>query len=469
MELGDPAIAERGERCRLDVALDTLDNALNSLLDTIETGGLDHLNAAEKVAWWQRFETFRNRLPLIDHGLIADAEACDLAVEYSFSNLSRFLVRMLQLSPSEAAARVRAAAAVGPRTSMLGQRLEPVLPKLAALQRDGAVTAEKVQIVERAMHQLSRPDLNPEDVETAERLLSDYAPVLAPTDLRRYALRVVDAADPDGPEPIDEQLQQERRYLELKQRKDGMWHLQGRLTATVGAQLQAVLDPLARLRSSSIEDEHGNVIPIPDKRPSVQRLHDALDEACGRLLKSADQPAVGGIPASVILTVPLEDLLVKAGFAETSDGTMLNSQQLLRIADEAEIWPTIINHNNVPLALGRTQRLASRGQTMALIARDGGCSFPGCTHPPSWCDRHHILDWILGGRTDLENLTLLCRHHHTHFLQKGWTCRINTDGLPEWLPPRWIDPAQRPQLNTRIRRLHAPHQLSRRRRPAKAA
>jgi hypothetical protein len=37
------------------------------------------------VAWWQRFETFRNRLPLIDHGLIADAETSDLAGEYSFS------------------------------------------------------------------------------------------------------------------------------------------------------------------------------------------------------------------------------------------------------------------------------------------------------------------------------------------------------------------------------------------------
>ena len=44
---------------------------------------------------------------------------------------------------------------------------------------------------------------------------------------------------------------------------------------------------------------------------------------------------------------------------------------------------------------------------MALIARDAGCSFPGCTHPPQWCDRHHILDWILGGLTDLDNLTLL--------------------------------------------------------------
>jgi hypothetical protein len=107
---------------------------------------------------------------------------------------------------------------------------------------------------------------------------------------------------------------------------------------------------------------------------------------------------------------------------------MLTSDQLLRIADEAEIWPTIINQHGVPLTLGRTQRLASRGQTMALIARDGGCSFPGCTHPASWCDRHHILDWILGGSTDLNNLTLLCRYHHTHFLQKGWYCRINAEG-----------------------------------------
>jgi hypothetical protein len=81
---------------------------------------------------------------------------------------------MFQLSPTEASSRVRAAVAVGPRTSMFGERLEPVLPKLAALQRDGAVTTEKVQIVERAML-LSRPGLRVEDVETAEQLLSDYA------------------------------------------------------------------------------------------------------------------------------------------------------------------------------------------------------------------------------------------------------------------------------------------------------
>jgi hypothetical protein len=275
MELGDPDVGGRAERSRLDVALDTLDDALNGLIDTIESGGLGHLNAAEKVGFWQRFEAFRNRLPLIDHDLIADAEATDLAGEYAFSNVARFLVRVLQLSATEASSRVRAAAAVGPRTSMLGERLEPVLPRLAALQRDGAVTAEKVQIVERAMHRLSRPGLKPDDVETAERLLTDYAPVLAPTDLRRYALGVVEAADPDGPEPVDEQSQQDRRYLELKQRTDGMWHLQGRLSSAVGTQLHAILDPLARFRRGSIEDEHGNTIQIPDERPATHRLHDA--------------------------------------------------------------------------------------------------------------------------------------------------------------------------------------------------
>ena len=48
-------------------------------------------------------------------------------------------MQVLQLSPGEAASRVRAAAAVGPRMSMLGEQLEQVLPRLAALQRQGGV------------------------------------------------------------------------------------------------------------------------------------------------------------------------------------------------------------------------------------------------------------------------------------------------------------------------------------------
>jgi Domain of unknown function (DUF222)/HNH endonuclease len=468
MQLGDALAGERTERSQLDEALNALDNALNGLVDTLEAGGLDQLTAAEKISFWQRFEAFRNRMPLIDHGLIADAEAHDLAGEYCFSSLSMLLTRMLLLSPSEAAARVRTAVALSPRATTDEESVGPVLPRLAAAQRAGQVSPEQVQIVVRAMQKLDRPDLDRAEVAAAEQQLVKHAQQLGPKDLRHFADRMVDAVDPDGSAPVDDQLQQDRRHVELRQRRDGMWQLEGKLTNTVGAQLHAILDPLTRPRSTTVEIDGKNV-EIADGRPYGQRMHDGLEDVCGRLLRLADRPATGGTPASVILTVAIDDLLQRAGIAETTDGSQLSADQLLRIADEAEIWPTVIDRTGVPLALGRTRRIASRGQTMALIAREGGCSFPGCDHPPQWCDRHHIIDWIDGGPTDLENLTLLCRHHHTHFLQKGWMCRINADGLPEWTPPRWIDPKQRPQLHTRIRRLNVERDLGRRRRTRAAA
>src|SRR6187200_421053 len=71
--------------------------------------------------------------------------------------MAQFLVLVLQLTHAEAAARVHAAVALGPRTSMLGEQLEPLLPGLAVLQRDGVVSAVKVQMVERAMHNSAAP------------------------------------------------------------------------------------------------------------------------------------------------------------------------------------------------------------------------------------------------------------------------------------------------------------------------
>lgn len=101
-----------------------------------------------------------------------------------------------------------------------------------------------------------------------------------------------------------------------------------------------------------------------------------------------------------------------------------------------------------PLDLYRTKRIASTSQTLALIARDG--SFPGCQVVPQFCERHHVISWWDGGDTNIANLTLLCSYHHRRFALRGWQCVITTDGLPVWIPPRWIDPQQRPILNHRI-------------------
>ena len=103
------------------------------------------------------------------------------------------------------------------------------------------------------------------------------------------------------------------------------------------------------------------------------------------------------------------------GTVETSTGDVLSIAEALRLAAEAEIVSVVMTGTGRPLHLGRTRRCATTSQTFALIARDGGCSFPGCTVPPEWCERHHITGWASGGLTDIDNLTLLCGYHHTYF------------------------------------------------------
>jgi hypothetical protein len=52
-----------------------------------------------------------------------------------------------------------------------------------------------------------------------------------------------------------------------------------------------------------------------------------------------------------------------------------------------------------------------------------------------------------GDQTHLDNLCLACRHHHRTFTTTGWQVQI-TNGRPEWRPPAWLDPQQKPRRNT---------------------
>jgi hypothetical protein len=72
------------------------------------------------------------------------------------------------------------------------------------------------------------------------------------------------------------------------------------------------------------------------------------------------------------------------------------------------------------LDLGRRTRIVSPAQRRALVHRDGGCVFPGCGRPHPWTDAHHLVHWARGGATDLDNLCLLCRRHHTAVHEGGW-------------------------------------------------
>jgi hypothetical protein len=358
------------------------------------------------------------------------------------------LAAVLRLSRGEAARRVRAAEHVGDRMTMTGEPLEPLRPALAAAQRAGEASPEQVDVCVRAIASVDHRGFDPADLDLADELLAGFTRTFGPKELADVATRVVERIDPDGTRPKDE-LDADRRHLAFRKTRDDMWLVEGRLTGAVGSKLRAVLSPLAAPRMEKITHDDGRVVDEPDTRHHGQRTHDALEEVCDRLLRSGTLPSSGGTPASVIITIDEHDLQARKRWGVTSDGTRISAETVVGLADEADLYPTVINSLGVVLQLGRTRRLASCGQTMALIARDGGCSFPGCDRPPEWCERHHVLDWIDGGRTDLSNLALLCAFHHHSFAARGWTC-LMIDDLPTWIPPAWIDPGRRPLRNQRI-------------------
>jgi hypothetical protein len=132
-------------------------------------------------------------------------------------------------------------------------------------------------------------------------------------------------------------------------------------------------------------------------------------------------------------------------------GGAISASAVRRIACCAGIQRVVLDPTGAVLDVGREYRTATPAQFAALIARDGGCAFPGCTRPASWCIAHHIIHWADGGETNLDNLALVCTWHHTVVHHHGWDVRLGPDRLPDFYPPPWVDPDREPQRNTRPR------------------
>jgi ribosomal protein L12E/L44/L45/RPP1/RPP2 len=109
---------------------------------------------------------------------------------------------------------------------------------------------------------------------------------------------------------------------------------------------------------------------------------------------------------------------------------------------DADLTPVIVDHHGVPLALGRTTRLASDDQRIALTIRDTCCVM--CGRPAQWCQAHHIKFWEHGGPTDLDNLALVCGECHRLVHHGDWQLIMGDDGHPYAIPPESIDPRQQP-------------------------
>jgi hypothetical protein len=271
-------------------------------------------------------------------------------------------------------------------------------------------------------HERLAPVGDPHDVTSAVDDLIAQASQLTPEDLARLARHHTEQVRP----PRDED-----RLDAGRQAARGLWF--GRPSATGMVAMRATLDPeAAAILKSAVDplstpcptrDERGRTIE-PDPRTPAKRRADALLELVQRGVASAEHVPTTD-KAKVVVTIDHDVLAGRVeGTGLAMSGDVLSPSTVRRLACDAAIVPMVLGASSEPLDLGRERRLVTKGLRLALWQRDGGCSFPGCTTPASWCDAHHVTPWYLGGHTNLTTMALLCRRHHTHVHRNDLTATV---------------------------------------------
>jgi len=278
----------------------------------------------------------------------------------------------------------------------LGEMVEQTRQAWAA----GVVTTEQATIICKAVNTL------PEWVGVEERLVAqsellEFGKALKNDDLKRIANHILEVIDPDGAEEhLGKQLEAEennafgKTELSMWNAGDGMTRGKFLLPNVQAGMLKTVLEGLASPRRND------------------PRIYDRDGE-----------------------------------YSDAANGTLTHNQKLGRAF--CELIERVDGDSKI-LDLGLSKRIYDRYQRIALAKRDKGCCWSGCDRPPAWCESHHLTWHSRGGPTDLPNGALFCFYHH-HLLHNGeWDARMGSDGIVEVIPPRRIDPQQKPLRHDRF-------------------
>ncbi len=275
-------------------------------------------------------------------------------------------------------------------------------------------------------------------VHELERRLVDKAIHLAAHEVRRLVAAAVARADLAGHEER-EKRQHAERFLAWKEDHTGMVTFTGKLDAVTAAPIRTVIEQIVTHQFRARRDQDPTE---RDQRTVGQMRADALSQVCRHALgcKETDQ---SGIRTTIIVRMNKSDLDAGLGLGSI-DGTHqpVSVRQLRRLAGDAGIIPSVLAGDSEVLDLGRTKRMFTRAQRIALVERDGGCA--KCHAPPEHCEAHHIRWWENGGHTDLANGVMLCTRCHHDIHRQGWNIQVRANHV-DFIPPPHIDPTRRPR------------------------
>ena len=297
----------------------------------------------------------------------------------------------------------------------------------------------------------------------AERLVSLAAEVPV-EELAKQARQVRDLLDPEGGRSRF-MARYEARSFRFWTDQDGLTHGRFVFDDESAEWVRTIIDTALRPRRggprfvSEAEQSRADGL-TRDPRSNEQLAHDLLIDVL-RAGSVADAETVFGARLAGIKLVQVvnrDEYLAEqrtARAAPSGHGSALreDSYRATRFQESGTVIPmslgekerctagiqtVITDEVGNPLDVGREQRLYTSKQRVALAIRDGGCRWPSCERPASYCEAHHVDHWEADqGRTDVDRGLLLCRFHHLQLHNNGWS--ITRDGLGPFL-------------------LHAPHE-----------
>ena len=189
---------------------------------------------------------------------------------------------------------------------------------------------------------------------------------------------------------------------------------------TVSAQLA----PDSYAETKAAIDAQVKLIPSDAETPLDQRRCDALVGIVHSFVAGSGSRTTTTSPYVVVAHVPLGALVEDSGeestlAAELEHGGLIDAETVRRIACDATVVVALDDDLGHTMYEGRARRFPSDAQRREVMRRDRQCRFPGCTNV-TFTNVHHVVPWKPGGRTDLDNLALLCLFHHKTVHTKGW-------------------------------------------------
>jgi hypothetical protein len=288
-------------------------------------------------------------------------------------------------------------------------------------------TGRRVGQAPRAQRSLRRGRLRPEHAaiitdtlrwldgaarEAVEEQLVEAAGRCDPVALGRLARRLLAEAD-QGAAMEAVNRRHARRSTKLVEQPDGMTDLYARLS---GLEAELAHTTLHAFRRPDAAGEH---------RTPEQATADALVDIFNAALRSRQAPTQHGERPHVTITIAQQDLERSAGVGEGVFTGPMPAREIQRLVRDAKLTWVVVDPVGVPQNVSEGRNVVNSALWRALLVRDGGCRWPGCDAPPSWCDIAHAeVPDRDGGPRVLSNVALLCRRHHRQVDLGRWTMRI---------------------------------------------